>query len=50
VLTAYPQQILGQPLRHIEFAPVHVIEDLTAWDMKKCRRETSCSQSSRARA
>ena len=40
VLTAYPQQILGQPLRHIEFAPVHVIEDLTAWDMQKCRRGT----------
>src|SRR5215469_3544806 len=40
VLTAYPQQILGQPLRHIEFAPVHVIEELTTWDMKKCRRGT----------
>jgi len=40
VLTAYPQQILGQTLCHIEFAPVHVIEELTTWDMKKCRRGT----------
>ena len=40
VLTAYPQQILGQTLCHIEFAPGHVIEELTTWDLKKCRRGT----------